>query len=175
MLLEDPHNNIKSSGDWCYVTTLVVTTITTILSQQHDDKTSSSHEHCYTKEDVLSQNSQHAPRNLDPIQTAMCLDMLSALLSVLPHAYNLLGASVTGLVRILATLSTSPSSAASSSAPSGLGSTVQIGEVLQMLLKGCQSPEWLPIVTFGNDELDKLYKKFTSLPLKSQVFQLLNL
>ena len=45
----------------------------------------------------------------------------------------------------------------------------QVGKVLRLLLKDCQSPEFLPIVQFSDLELDNKYKSCTCLPLNSKV------
>ena len=170
MLVEDPHSNMQSSGDWSFVATSVITTITSVLSRYHGNMLQQQED----RQQVDKTNHRNTTlQQPDYLQTAICLDMLSTFLSVLPNAYKLLGASVTELIRILSVLTSSATSSATSFATSSAtysDCVSQAAQIVEMLLNGCTSPEWLPIVTFGNDKLDDVYKKCTSLPLKSKVF-----
>ena len=51
----------------------------------------------------------------------------------------------------------------------------KVREVLSVLLKDCTSHEFLPIVRFNDEELDRRYKEYTSRPMLSTVCPWLSL
>ena len=109
--------------------------------------------------------------SLDAAITVQCCDMLT-LLCNRPNICNILGSSITLLLRTLSLMTSSGGDLKSSSQLEILD---KVREVLAVLLKDCTSHEFLPIVRFNDEELDRRYEEYTSRPLLSAVCRWLNL
>ena len=91
----------------------------------------------------------------DATMSTQCCELLTSLISTLPDALTKIGRAVTGLIREVAKLVE--------------GGTAGAESALRLLLEGCRSSEYLPIVSFKDMDMETFYGRFTRQPVISKV------